>query len=177
MLEPVPPLPEHVAGENNEQGAGEIGRLAHEIAEAAKPLLRVADTPRGNGAHGDHRQSQTEAESTDESEAEDELFHLQADEQHGECGRAGEQAARQAEDDDLRRGDLPIHEALLNVQCVSGFVGVLVIRARRQRSVRMAMVVIMIVAVVVITMIVMMVVLAKLRRITVGLAVACQRER
>ena len=128
-------VPGHVAGEHEQQGAGEVRGAAHHVAKAAELLLRVLHAPGGGGADSDHGERQPEAEGGHESEAESELLHLHADDQHGEGGRARQEAAREAEEDDLRGGDGAVQEALLNVQSVRGLVCILKIFAGREVAV------------------------------------------
>jgi len=55
---------------------------------------------------------QPKAECADKRESQRELFHLQADNQHRECGWTRQQAARQTKEHDLWRRHFVVQEAL-----------------------------------------------------------------
>ena len=155
---------------DDEDRAGEIGQLARDGAEAAEALLRMMQAPRREGSHCDKRQGETDAERGDHRDAKREPFQLQADEDDRERGRAGEQAAGQAEDRDLVVRRRAAREALLDVSRVGELVRVLVIRGSVVRViVRMVMFVMVpmlmftVVMVVVIVMMVVSVVVSLLR--------------
>ena len=62
--------------------------------------------PGGGDADGHHGDRQSQAEGSHRRGPERELAELEADQQHGDRGRAGDQAAGDAEERDLARGDV-----------------------------------------------------------------------
>src|SRR3546814_5524360 len=54
------------------------------------------------------------------------FFHLQAEQQHGDRCRAGNQSASQTEQDDLAGGDIAIAEAFTDVVGMRSLMGILV---------------------------------------------------
>ena len=111
--------------QEDEEKAGKIGGLAGEFAEALEVLFGVANAEGGDGSGKDHGGGEAEAETNHQGEAEGEFFQLQADEQNRERGRAGHEAAGEAEEDDLRGGDGTVGKAAFDVGGVGAFVGVL----------------------------------------------------
>src|SRR5829696_6237413 len=62
--------------------------------------------PGGRDTDGHHGDRQTQAEGSDRRGSEGELAELEADQQHRDRSRAGDQPARDAEQRDLARGDV-----------------------------------------------------------------------
>jgi hypothetical protein len=79
-------------------------------------------------------QRQTNAETQDQGGTECDLLQLQAEQQHGDGGRTGNQPASQPEDDDLTGGHFAVGEAAPNVVGVGQFMRVLVARRRHIQS-------------------------------------------
>ena len=136
-------MPGHRGGEGEEDCAGDVGRAAHDFAEAAEFSLGVLHAPGGEGAGEDHGQRQPEAERGHEGKAEGDFFELEADEQDREGRRAGQEAAGQAEEHDLGCGDGAAGETLRDLLGVRAFVVIFKAGARIVVVMRVVMIMLM----------------------------------
>jgi len=116
-------------GDDEEEENGEVGSFAHEMAKAAEVSLGVVKAPRRENAGRDEGKGQSRTEGQDEEKAQDQAFELKANEEDGEGGGAGHEAAGEAEEDDLARGDGASGEAMFDFMGVGALVGILKIDA------------------------------------------------
>src|SRR5689334_1779338 len=140
------------------------------MAEAAPTPLDMAQAECCEHAGRHHRDRKTDAEADDQREAEAELLELQAEQQHGDRGRAGDQAAGETEQHDLPGGDIAAGKALADVGGMRAGMGIALVaeihvRMRMIGFVVMAMIMIVVMmtlmimaAVVIVRMMVMVVI-------------------
>ena len=105
----------HVGADEKDQPAGHVGRRGEEPVRARKPPGGEADSKRSGQAGRGQRRREADREGRDQVDAEQPLPDPEAEQQHRDCGGAGDQPAYQPETDRLRTGRPAAGEAGLDL--------------------------------------------------------------
>jgi hypothetical protein len=133
-VQTLKPLVADIQPDQQDHGAGHVGRPAGELAEAAEAPRRVLHAESRERTRSHHGERQPDAEAQNESRAQRHTLQLQTQQQHGDRRGTGDQPASEPEQHDLTGRDVAVAEAPANVVRVCQLVRILVAGRRQIES-------------------------------------------